>query len=316
MQTTDYVHLVLERADSDLCARSSPHPSPSPAARAPVPTRASLVLSRPTLRAHARARDLALAPLPSPPRYDWYEGPLPEVEALHVTKQLARAIAHCHAHNVAHRDLKPENVLIAGSHRLKSRVMLCDFGLCAMYTPEQRGLTDFVGSPGFYAPELLSDEPYDGEKVDVWSLGAVLLEMLLGHSQFDQMWLGVYKKEAKDLGDGTVLRRKLAHVLNELDPILFEHTGRSSGLRDLLVLGLLEVPRTRALSERSRARRVLTRARARFATGAAAKPPAIRSRPALGMVARRRVHPRSPQSPLREEGGADRGGRRRGARRV
>ena len=54
----------------------------------------------------------------------------------------------------------------------------------------------------------------------------MLLEMLLGHSQFDQMWLGVYKKEAKDLGDGTVLRRKLAHVLNELDPILFEHTGR------------------------------------------------------------------------------------------
>ena len=158
-----------------------------------------------------------------------------------MTKQLARAISHCHAHNVAHRDLKPENVLIAGSNRLKSRVMLCDFGLCALYTSEQRGLTDFVGSPGFYAPELLSDEPYDGEKIDVWSLGAVLLEMLLGHSQFDQMWLGVYKKEAKDLGDGTVLRRKLAHVLNELDPILFEHTGRSSGLRDLLVLGLLEV---------------------------------------------------------------------------
>ena len=68
-----------------------------------------------------------------------------------------------------------------------------------------------------------------------------VLKMLLGHSQFDQMWLGVYKQESKvrnrtpaffpvkitatslqDLGDGSHLRRKLAHVLNELDPVLFE----------------------------------------------------------------------------------------------
>ena len=50
-------------------------------------------------------------------------------------------------HVLAHGS-QPENVLIAGANRLKSRVMLCDFGLCAMYTEEQRGLTDFVGSPG------------------------------------------------------------------------------------------------------------------------------------------------------------------------
>ena len=76
---------------------------------------------------------------------------------------------------------QPENVLIAGSPRLKSRVMLCDFGLCARMKPGQFKLSDFVGSPGFFAPEVLTDEPYDGRKIDVWSLGCVLLEMLLGH---------------------------------------------------------------------------------------------------------------------------------------
>ena len=53
-----------------------------------------------------------------------------------------------------HRDLKPENILIAGSVRLRARVMLCDFGLCARLPDGDAGLSDFVGSPGFYAPEV------------------------------------------------------------------------------------------------------------------------------------------------------------------
>ncbi|RHY60598.1 hypothetical protein DYB28_014100 [Aphanomyces astaci] len=50
-------------------------------------------------------------------------------------------------------------------------VKIVDFGLCAKVgtTP----LTDFCGSPGFFAPEMLLHDQYDGQKADVWSIGAV-----------------------------------------------------------------------------------------------------------------------------------------------
>ena len=66
-------------------------------------------------------------------------------------------------------------------------VKLCDFGLCADVAGDPR-LTDFVGSPGFFAPELMTRKDYDGAIADMWSLGAVMVEMVLGHNDFDDLW--------------------------------------------------------------------------------------------------------------------------------
>ncbi|KAG7399395.1 hypothetical protein PHYBOEH_009060 [Phytophthora boehmeriae] len=89
---------------------------------------------------------------------------------------LAQAVDVLHRNNYCHRDLKPENILYApGDPHL---VKLIDFGLCTKaVTEKDRVLHDFCGSPGFFAPEILLQDSYDGLKADVWSIGCVLLEV-------------------------------------------------------------------------------------------------------------------------------------------
>ena len=126
-----------------------------------------------------------------------------------VMRIAALGLRHCHANGVAHRDLKPENILVVGQpgdwSLLESDddpckrgvVKLCDFGLCADVSSGEN-LTDFVGSPCFFAPEILLDRSYDGRAADVWSLGCVMLEMLLGHAAFSQVWCPPYDQLKND----------------------------------------------------------------------------------------------------------------------
>ncbi|ETO84663.1 CAMK/CAMKL/SNRK protein kinase [Phytophthora nicotianae P1976] len=113
---------------------------------------------------------------------------------------LAQAVEVLHRNNYCHRDLKPENVLYApeSSHLVK----LIDFGLCTKATTE---LHDFCGSPGFFAPELLLHDGYDGCKADVWSIGCILLELVLGNTLFSSIWMSMYDisilKEPKTFGE-------------------------------------------------------------------------------------------------------------------
>lgn len=124
----------------------------------------------------------------------------PELIMKQVVRILALGLRHCHNRGVAHRDIKPENILVCGhpadwlaSNGEAGIVKLCDFGLCA---PIQPGimLTDFVGSPGFFGPELMIRRMYDGACADMWSFGAVMVEMLLGHQNFDTLWCTPYEQ--------------------------------------------------------------------------------------------------------------------------
>mmetsp|Transcript_64681 Transcript_64681/g.179675 ORF Transcript_64681/g.179675 Transcript_64681/m.179675 type:complete len:787 (+) Transcript_64681:319-2679(+) len=77
--------------------------------------------------------------------------------------------------------------------RFASDTKLCDFGLCAITTDEDgEMMSDFCGSPGFFAPEMVMSKSYNARIADVWSLGCVLLEMLLGHEQFYEIWVKAY----------------------------------------------------------------------------------------------------------------------------
>jgi len=68
---------------------------------------------------------------------------------------------------------------------------LCDFGLSVKSAPSEL-LTDFCGSPGFFAPEMIVHGSYFGDKADVWSTGCILLELILGHERFCDAWMSAY----------------------------------------------------------------------------------------------------------------------------
>jgi serine/threonine-protein kinase len=93
---------------------------------------------------------------------------------------LAEALVVVHEAGLAHRDLKPENVMLAP----RDRVVLMDFGLVE---PEFVHVQRVVGgSPSYMAPETISrtGNPGEGHLSDLYSLGIVAYELLLGHTPF------------------------------------------------------------------------------------------------------------------------------------
>ena len=91
--------------------------------------------------------------------------------------QIVNAVYFLHRNNIIHRDIKPENILLGDNDLLK----LCDFGWAKELTVNNR--STFCGTLEYMAPEIVGCEKYDCS-VDVWSLGILLYELLMGHSPF------------------------------------------------------------------------------------------------------------------------------------
>jgi len=111
------------------------------------------------------------------------EGRLPVEVAVQLAREIADALDHAHRRGIVHRDVKPENVLLQGGHAL-----VADFGiaLALEHAGGERitgtGLT--LGTPHYMAPEQAMGERALDARVDVYALGAVLHEMLVGESPF------------------------------------------------------------------------------------------------------------------------------------
>ncbi len=93
--------------------------------------------------------------------------------------QILRGLKYQHSARVLHRDLKPRNILISS----KCEVKICDYGLSRLMNDESQkhteGLTDYVATRWYRAPELLlANENYD-PKIEVWSIGCIMAEMYL-----------------------------------------------------------------------------------------------------------------------------------------
>lgn len=97
--------------------------------------------------------------------------------------QALRGLEHLHSYDVLHRDIKPSNLLLSADCTLK----VCDLGLARGYVEGQQDLTEYVVSRSYRCPELLlGTAQYDG-KIDVWSMGCILGELLNRKILFDAM---------------------------------------------------------------------------------------------------------------------------------
>src|SRR5262245_36135629 len=117
-------------------------------------------------------------------------GALPARRAVEIAAQLAQGLAGAHERGIVHRDLKPENVMITRDGHVK----ILDFGLAKLLQPEP-GADDsatftretdpgkVLGTVGYMSPEQVRGRPVD-LRSDIFSLGAVLYEMISGRRAF------------------------------------------------------------------------------------------------------------------------------------
>lgn len=93
-------------------------------------------------------------------------------------RQLAGALAYCHTKHVIHRDIKPENLLLGDKGQLK----IADFGW-SVHAPTNRRQT-LCGTLDYLPPEMIEGKEHD-YNVDVWSLGVLMYEFLVGNPPFE-----------------------------------------------------------------------------------------------------------------------------------
>ncbi|RCV28846.1 hypothetical protein SETIT_5G435600v2 [Setaria italica] len=104
---------------------------------------------------------------------------LPQVKCY--MKQLLSGIEHCHNNGVLHRDIKSSNLLVSSDGILK----IADFGLATSYDPDNmQPMTSQVITLWYRPPELLLGATHYGVGVDLWSVGCILAELLLGEPIF------------------------------------------------------------------------------------------------------------------------------------
>lgn len=106
----------------------------------------------------------------------------PEWKAAQYIAQMAAALKYLHKKHVMHRDIKPENILV-GIH---GEIKISDFGW-SVHAPNNRRQT-MCGTLDYLPPEMLkpgSQDNYYSEKVDLWSLGVLTYEFLVGEAPFE-----------------------------------------------------------------------------------------------------------------------------------
>ncbi|HKG92833.1 MAG TPA: protein kinase [Gemmatimonadaceae bacterium] len=119
------------------------------------------------------------------------EGALPIADALRIVRDVAAALAYAHERGVVHRDIKPDNVLLQGQYAL-----VTDFGVAKAVAAAAgastnqgtgAGLTVMgmaLGTPAYMAPEQVAADPGTDHRADIYALGTMAYELLVGGPPF------------------------------------------------------------------------------------------------------------------------------------
>ena len=157
------------------------------------------------------------------------DGPLSIEDSVDCMLQVCEALAGAHAQGIIHRDLKPANLFLTRREDGGPHIKVVDFGISKILDPKVlRGEKDakemtnaftVLGSPRYMAPEQLRNSKDVDGRADLWSIGAVLFQLLSGSSPFDaennvHVSLAVLTKEP------ALLRSVAPHVPAELESVV------------------------------------------------------------------------------------------------
>ena len=139
-------------------------------------------------------------------------GRLPSEKVVDIARQLCAGLAAAHAQGVLHRDLKPANVLIDND----GLVRITDFGIAIPRTEADRH--SFTGTPAYMAPEQRTPGMALSERTDVYALGLVLYDLLVGGHVRQQIESGTPAAAALDAGGRTSTRSSSGVIMQALSP--------------------------------------------------------------------------------------------------
>jgi len=201
-------------------------------------------------------------------------GFLPIHETLEITRQIAEGLQAAHAAGIVHRDLKPANVMLLPD----DTVRVLDFGLAKA---RDQSLTEsgvMVGTVSYMAPEQIMGGKVD-HRADLWALGVVLYEMLIGHPPFAgeqdiTIAHGILHDEpalpSTRRAEVTATVEDLVLTLLRKDPAR-RYATAADMLRDLARTGTVEVSARHAMRGRlRRAKRIVTSRSGRMVAAGAA----------------------------------------------
>ena len=106
---------------------------------------------------------------------------LKEIEVQYYIYQLIQALIHLQERNIIHRDIKLENIFLTEKLELK----LGDFGLAKKLNYPEAKCYDFAGTPAYMAPEIFEIKPSYTLKADIWPIGVIMYQLLLGELPFN-----------------------------------------------------------------------------------------------------------------------------------
>ncbi|KAI5288605.1 regulator of ime2, partial [Ascosphaera acerosa] len=177
---------------------------------------------------------------------------MPMIEVKLYTYQLFRSLAYIHSQGICHRDIKPQNLLLDPHTGI---LKLCDFGSAKILVPNEPNVS-YICSRYYRAPELIFGATNYTTKIDVWSTGCVMAELMIGQPMFPgESGIDQLVEIIKILGTPTREQIRtmnpnyMEHRFPQIKPHPFNKVFRKASPEAIdLIAGLLEYTPTQRLS--------------------------------------------------------------------
>jgi len=150
--------------------------------------------------------------------------PLPEKEAAKIVSRICEALEHMHQKGIVHRDLKPQNIMVCNDGSIR----ILDFGIAKAARMRRltfAGFSPTMGTPDYMAPEQVNGRRGD-QRTDIYSLGAILYEMVTGKVPFEGESPYVVMN-VRTTGDPVAPRKLNEHLTPVMEEIILHALARN-----------------------------------------------------------------------------------------